>query len=106
MTTTLIILSVVFTVLAHALGCISGYAKMICDLSEESKLNKTPYEYWHKHLSSKNNNMRIAILISIFSFVACTETRNNNIKNLTFTKDDYITLGELEMLTEKQNFKP
>ena len=54
MTTTLIILSVVFTVIAHALGCISGYAKMICDLSEESKLNKTPYEYWHKHLSSKN----------------------------------------------------
>jgi thiaminase len=41
-------------VIAHALGCISGYAKMICDLSEESKLNKTPYEYWHKHLSSKN----------------------------------------------------
>jgi len=54
MTTTLIILSVVFSVFAHALGCISGYAKMICDLSEESKLNKTPYEYWHKHLSSKN----------------------------------------------------
>jgi hypothetical protein len=54
MTITLIILSVVFSVIAHALGCISGYAKMICDLSEESKLNKTPYEYWHKHLSSKN----------------------------------------------------
>jgi hypothetical protein len=50
--------------------------------------------------------MRIAILISIFSFVACTETSNNNTKNLTFAKDDYITLGELEMLTEKQNFKP
>jgi len=106
MTTTLIILSVVFSVLAHAFGAVSGYAKMICDLSEESKLNKTPYEYWHKHLSSKNNNMRIAILISIFSFVACTETRNSNTKNLTFAKDDYITLGELEMLTAKQNFKP
>jgi hypothetical protein len=23
-----------------------------------------------------------------------------------FAKDDYITLGELEMLTAKQNFKP
>ena len=55
----------------------------------------------------KLRNMKpLIILISIFSFVACTETRNNNIKNLTFTKDDYITLGELEMLTEKQNFKP
>ncbi len=52
------------------------------------------------------NMTPLIILISIFSFVACTETRNNNIKNLTFTKDDYITLGELEMLTEKQNFKP
>lgn len=50
--------------------------------------------------------MRIAILISIFSFVACTQTRNNNTKNLTFAKDDCITLGELEMLTAKQNFKP
>jgi len=48
----------------------------------------------------------LIILISLFSFVACTETRNNNTKNLTFAKDDYITLGELEMLTEKQNFKP
>jgi len=54
MTTALIILAIVFAVIAHALGCISGYAKMICDLSEESKLNKKPYEYWHKHLSSKN----------------------------------------------------
>ena len=52
------------------------------------------------------NMTPLIILISIFSFVACTETRNNNIKNLTFTKDDYITLGELEMLTAKQNFKP
>jgi len=43
MTITLIILSVVFTVIAHALGCISGYAKMICDLSEEEKLNKTDF---------------------------------------------------------------
>ena len=58
MTTALIILSVVFTVIAHALGCISGYAKMICDLSEEEKLNKTPYEYWHKRLSSKNKHQR------------------------------------------------
>ena len=56
MTITLIILSVVFSVLAHTLGCISGYAKMICDLSEEEKLNKTPFEYWHKRLSSNNKN--------------------------------------------------
>lgn len=56
MTVTLIILSVVFSVLAHILGAFSGYAKMICDLSEESKLNKTPYEYWHKHLSSPNKH--------------------------------------------------
>jgi hypothetical protein len=48
----------------------------------------------------------LTILISIFSFVACTETSNKNTKNLTFAKDDYITLGELEMLTAKQNFKP
>lgn len=54
MAVTLIILSVVFSVLAHTLAGFSGYAKMICDLSEESKLNKSPYEYWHKHLSSKN----------------------------------------------------
>jgi len=54
METTLIILSVVFAVLAHALGCISGYAKMICDLSEEEKLNFLPKEYWHKRISSVN----------------------------------------------------
>jgi len=56
MTITLIILSVVFSVLAHLFGFGAGYGKMICDLSEESKLNKTPYEYWHKHLSSKNKH--------------------------------------------------
>lgn len=50
----LIILSVVFSVIAHVMAIVSGYAKMICDLSEESKLNKTPYEYWHKHISSQN----------------------------------------------------
>lgn len=54
MTITLIILSVVFSVIAHVMAIVSGYAKMICDLSEESKLNKTPYEYWHKHISSQN----------------------------------------------------
>lgn len=52
------------------------------------------------------NMTPLTILISIFSFVACTETSNKNTKNLTFAKDDYITLGELEMLTAKQNFKP
>jgi len=56
MTTTLIIISIVFAVLAHAFSAISGYAKMICDLSEEEKLNKTPFEYWHKRLSSKNKH--------------------------------------------------
>lgn len=54
MTVTLIILSIVFSVIAHTMATFSGYAKMICDLSEESKLNKTPFEYWHKHLSSQN----------------------------------------------------
>lgn len=56
MTTALIILSVVFAVLAHALGALSGYSKMICDLSEEGKLNKKPFEYWHKTASSKNKH--------------------------------------------------
>lgn len=56
MTVTLIILSVVFSVVAHVMATVSGYAKMICDLSEESKLNKTPYEYWHKTASSKNKH--------------------------------------------------
>jgi hypothetical protein len=37
-------------VIAHAFGAVSGYAKMICDLSEEEKLNKEPYEYWHKRI--------------------------------------------------------
>ena len=54
MTITLIILAIVFALVAHTFAIISGYAKMICDLSEESKLNKTPFEYWHKHLSSQN----------------------------------------------------
>lgn len=56
MTTILIILSVLFSVFAHIAAAISGYSKMICDLSEEGKLNKLPFEYWHKHLSSNNKN--------------------------------------------------
>lgn len=56
MTVTLIILSVVFSVVAHAFAIISGYAKMICDLSEEEKLNFSPKEYWHKRISSVNKH--------------------------------------------------
>ena len=56
METGLIILSVVFAVLAHAFGALSGYSKMICDLSEEEKLNKFPFNYWHKRVSSKNKH--------------------------------------------------
>ena len=56
MTITLIILSVVFSVIAHVMAIVSGYAKMICDLSEEGKLNKKPFEYWHKTASSKNKH--------------------------------------------------
>ena len=56
MTLTLIILSVVFSVIAHVMAIVSGYAKMICDLSEEGKLNKKPFEYWHKTASSKNKH--------------------------------------------------
>ena len=56
MTVTLIILSVVFSVIAHVMAIVSGYAKMICDLSEEGKLNKKPFEYWHKTASSKNKH--------------------------------------------------
>lgn len=56
MTITLIILSVVFSVIAHVCVALSGYAKMICDLSEEGKLNKKPFEYWHKTASSKNKH--------------------------------------------------
>jgi len=54
MTITLIILSIVFAVFAHVSAIISGYGKMVCDLSEEGKLNKMPFEYWHKDLSSVN----------------------------------------------------
>ena len=56
MTVTLIIVSVVFSVIAHVMAIVSGYAKMICDLSEEGKLNKKPFEYWHKTASSKNKH--------------------------------------------------
>lgn len=56
LTLTLIILSVVFSVIAHVMAIVSGYAKMICDLSEEGKLNKKPFEYWHKTASSKNKH--------------------------------------------------
>ena len=53
MTITLIILAIVFAVFAHALGCISGYAKMICDLSEEGKIKGNPL-FWHKNKSWQN----------------------------------------------------
>jgi len=45
-----------FTIISHILAAISGYAKMICDLSEEEKLNKKPKEYWHKRISSVNKH--------------------------------------------------
>jgi hypothetical protein len=76
MTVTLIILSVVFSVIAHVMAAISGYAKMVCDLSEESKLNKTPFEYWHKHLSSNNKNKytgKIKIWLMRNLFIAQTD---------------------------------
>jgi hypothetical protein len=72
----LIILSVVFSLVAHIAAYFSGYAKMICDLSEESKLNKTPYEYWHKHLSSQNKNKytgKIKVWLMRNLFVAQTD---------------------------------
>jgi len=56
MTITLIILSIVFAVFAHVLSIVSGYAKMVCDLSEEEKLNFVPKEYWHKRISSVNKH--------------------------------------------------
>lgn len=56
MVTTLIILSVVFAVIAHTMAAVSGYAKMVCDLSEEEKLNFSPKEYWHKRISSVNKH--------------------------------------------------
>mgnify|MGYP000877844380 CR=1 FL=1 len=56
MIVTPIILSIVFAVFAHVLSIVSGYAKMVCDLSEEEKLNFVPKEYWHKRISSVNKH--------------------------------------------------
>jgi len=71
-----ICLSIVFLLLAHTLGVLSGYAKMICDLSEEGKLNKKPFDYWHKALSSKNKNQytgKIKLWLKRNLFVSSTD---------------------------------
>jgi hypothetical protein len=47
MEVTLIILSIVFSI-------ISGFAKAICDLSEEYRLKFKPKKYWLKELSWEN----------------------------------------------------
>ncbi len=48
--------------------------------------------------------MKLVILITLFSFIACNKTCENkhSMKNMTFAKDDCITLGELEMLIANQ----